>query len=226
MKSLKFSVIACFATCAAFASAQLEYYTNYLTHVNIGQPVTNIMIAEEHQSGGALTWPFQADGNGSSLLANPFPSPVPYQSAVLIGLVQDLVGDPPGQKHVVLFMNNQAASNVQNIAWGTIFLETNENQLIADIELATSGQDWEIIQPGVDAVSNFLEQAKSAQVGPGGTDGSIWFDLGSSFSVVAFSEGQLIGEGESYIEVVPEPASLAALGIGAVALIRRKRKMV
>ncbi len=226
MKSLKLSVLACLAVSACFASAQVQYYTNYLTNINLGQPVTNIMIAEQHESGGAITWAFQANGNGQTLITNPFPSDVLYQNAVLIGLVQDLVGDPPGQKHVVLFMNNQAASNVQNIAWGTIFLNTFEQDVIADLELATSGQDWEIIQPGLDGVSNFLEAAKSAQVGPNGTDGSIWFDIGSSFSVVAFSDGQIIGDGESYLETVPEPASLAALGIGAVALLRRKRKHV
>lgn len=225
MKFLIGSVFACLAMSAAFASAQ-EYYTNYLTNVQVGQPVTNIMMAEEYDGGGGMTWAFQANGSGQTLLTNPFAKPFPYQSAVLIGLVQDLVGDPPGQKHVVLFMNNQAASNVQNIAWGTIFLDTLEQQLIADIELATSGQDWPIIEPGLQGVSDFLQAAKSAQVGPNGTSGSIWFDIGSSFSVVAFSDGQIIGDGESYHEAVPEPASLAALGIGAIALLRRKRKNV
>lgn len=224
MNYIRVSILACLAVSASLANAQ-QYMSNYLTTVDLGRPVTNLLMVEDNAGGGgSVTWAFTAEGESTTLLSNPFPSDFPVTSSLLIGLVQDLDGDPSGQKHVVLFMNDDAASNVQHIAWGTIFTTTLEPQLIADIELATSGQDWEIIQPGLDGVWEFAQAAKSARVGPGGQEGSAWFDMEGGFSLVAFSDGQTIGSGTSYNSVVPEPASLAALGVGALALIRRKRR--
>lgn len=226
MNYIRVSILACLAVSASLASAQ-QYMSNYLTTVDLGRPVTNLLMVEDRDGGGGgITWAFTAEGESTSLLTNPFPNDNPVTSSLLIGLVQDLDGDPPGQKHVVLFMNDSAANNVQHIAWGTIFTTTLEPQLIADIELATSGQDWEIIMPGLQGVLDFAQAAKSARVGPNGLEASAWFDMGGGFSLVAFSEGQIIGSGTSYNTVVPEPASLAALGVGAAALLRRRRRSV
>jgi len=217
------SFLALAVVASATAGAQVQYFTNYSVHNDMGGPITNIMMAEEVDNGGSLTWAFQADGEGDSLLQNPFPGSVPVQRALLIGLVQDLPEDPEGQKHIVLMMDNNAAALANHIAWGTLFPTTLEDQLIADLELATSGQDWEIIQPGLDAVSNFLGGEAKNILGPGGSSNSAWFNMGGSFSVMAFSEGQQIGSGQSFVTAVPEPASLGALCIGAAAFLRRRK---
>lgn len=217
------SFLALVVAVSATAGAQTQYFTNYDVHLDLGSDVTNIMIAEETESGGSLTWAFTAFGNGDSLLQNPFPNSVPAQRAMLIGLTQDLPGDPEGQKHIVLMIDNNAAALSNHIAWGTLFPTTLEAQLIADLELATSGQDWEVIQPGLDSVFNFVGGEAKNILGPGGSSNSAWFNLGDSFSVMAFSDGQQIGSGQSFVTAVPEPASMGALAVGVLACLRRLR---
>ncbi|MBN9501526.1 MAG: hypothetical protein BGO01_04495 [Armatimonadetes bacterium 55-13] len=220
---IKLSIFGLLGALATVASAQVQYLTSYDVTLDFGSPVTNIMMGEKTEGGGSLTWAFEASGNGTTTLNNPFPSPEPKTSALLIGIVQDLPGDPEGQKHVVLMMDNNAASLVNHIAWGTVFPTTLEEQLISDLELATSGQDWEIIQPGLDGVSTFLDGEAMNILGPGGFTDSAWFDLNDSFTVMAFSDGQVIGSGQSHLAAVPEPTSCAAIGIGLIAMVRRRK---
>jgi hypothetical protein len=218
-------ILALLGACGTLASAT-QYFTSY--HVTLepefSSPVTNIMMFEEHNSGGSATWAFQAAGGATSVLNNPFPhNPVPVRS-FLMGITQDLPGDPEGQKHVVLFMDDFAASLTNHIAWGTIFRNTLESDLIAALELATSGQDWPIIQPGLNFIDAFNQGDARNILGPGGFTYSAYFQTGGTFSVMAFSDGTQIGQGFSAITAVPEPASLAALGLGAIAFLRKRRK--
>jgi hypothetical protein len=139
-----------------------------------------------------------------------------------MGIVQDFPGDASGQKHVVLFMSDDAANLSNNIAWGTLFQNTLEDALIADIELATSGQDWPIIQPGLDAVSAFTN-GDAMNLGSESVPVSAWFATGGTFSVATWSDGTIIGSGFSEITPVPEPATMSLLSIGVLSLIRRKK---
>lgn len=184
------------------------------------------MMYEETTTGSSLTWPFNAVSPGDTVLYNPFPKSDPTTGALLLGITHDLPGDAPGQKHAVLFMDDYAASLAEHIAWGTLFRNTLEEGLISDIELATSGQDWPIIQPGLDGVSNFVNgDAKTGILQPDGTPQSTLFAPTGSFTVMSFSDGTVLGHGvASEIQTTPEPASMAFLGFGALALIRRRKK--
>lgn len=220
MKRLAFLIPAlafAFAPASARATvAATQYFTSYNVTIDPGgSAVTNIMMYED----GGTTWAFQAYPDNENVLDNPFPRDNPVASSLLIGLTQDLPGDAPGQQHVVLMMDDTAAALAENIAWGTLFRSTLEDQLIAAIALATSGQDWEVIQPGLDAVAAFVNGDATTGILDGLAEPhSAWFATGGSFSVMAWSDGTRIGSGTSTITAVPEPATAALLLSGLCAL--------
>lgn len=219
---------------AVLATADRTIYTS---HYHINSPdfeVTNIIANESAPEWGGSSWAYYAGAGDTTNIDLSFGNlfnfiSTPPQTSILIGLAHDLPNDAPGQQHVVLMMDNTAASLAQNIAWGTLFRNTDEDQLIAAIQLYTSGQPFPVIQPGIDFTNQFLGgDAQTGILDNLAQSHSAWFNTGDSFSVVAWSSGQVIGTGTSDItsEVVPtpEPASMAMLGIGAVALIRRRFK--
>lgn len=222
----KLSALLVVLPAASFAS----YNTSYTVKrpLNDDFEITNLFLLERGPGGGSTTWAFQVDqGQPEVTLTNAFPTDNLPTESLLIGLAHDLPGDAPGQKHVVLMMDDTAAQLSNHIAWGTLFRNTDEDQLIADIELASSGQDWPIIQPGLDGIGAFTGgDAETGILGPGGVSRSAWFSFGGSFTVVAWSDGQILGSGESHATptAVPEPATCAVVGMGLVGLLKRRRR--
>lgn len=227
------------AVAAALPAFADQYQTSYTVTPAQGMPqITNLMLAEtpyaDPSQSTTVTWAFQTDAYpGVTTITNPFLSDTPMVSSLAIGLVQNLPNDAPGQEHIVLFMDPTAATRVQNIAWGTVFTTTLEDQLIQSVHDATSGLPYDdpILQAGLTAVFNFVDNAATnAQVGPGGTSGSAWFATGGAFSVVAWSDGQTIGTGISTVDTiaaVPEPQTYALMfgGLGIVGWMARRRRM-
>lgn len=197
------------------------------------------------ESGWGVSTSFYNNGNGArnsdtvtvSMDTGP-DSTEPYLTrslffGVIQGLPQDITDGNPDQKHLVLFVNNDAAAAMKDIAYGTIFGTDNqtyhitEESLIDAIETVhrddlTDEQKLDYYQTIYDFRDTVAHQAN---VGPNGTPGDIWFGPNQSFSIVMFSDGTTIGSGTSSYRAapVPEPASFAALGLGAVALLRRRR---
>ncbi len=226
--SLLASVSAILAMTGTSARA-VDYFVSYDVTLDPGIPgVTNIMIVQKTQNGGGLSWAYSANGGpGQTMttISEGFPKTEPITGNLLIGLTQGLQGFPPDQKHVVLMMSDASAALANNIAWGTLFPSTLEATLIDSIELATSGQPFEIIQPGLDYINDFIDGEGSSILGPGGSQTSTYFGLGDTFTVMAFSDGQQIGSGISYSTPVPEastiPAAISAVGV--LMAMRRRR---
>ena len=129
--------------------------------------------------------------------------------------VASLSGDP-SQQDLVLFTNDAFASSAVGVAFDTLFPDTDEATLISDLVNTDNPGDLFNFGSG-DALT--------------GTDGSIFFTPGDSFTAVAFSDGQIIGTGTSSFVTasVPEPAGWAVMlaglaglaGLGGVTRARR-----
>lgn len=179
---------------------------------------------------GSSTWTFGRESSPVNLTFttdwfDPFAAEPVVVESLFIGIATDMPSDPPGQKHIVFFMDSGAASNIDSIAWGTIFTNTLEAQLIDAFERATVDFDddeaWDFLEDFTNV------KAREAKVGAGGLPGSIWFGPNQGFSIVAFSDAKIIGEGTNEFTTefvpVPEPASMTALALGALALLRRRK---
>lgn len=228
---------------AARADEPLDIHLSYTVSTDGTLPdITRIVTFNSYANGGTGAWwaSMVPGGATTTLIDDPFlkSSANAPLDGLMLGLVQDLAGDPPGQKHMVLLMSSAAADLSANIAWGTLFANTNETELIANLELATSGQDFSIIEPGLNALYAFaLGDARTGVLGPGGVATDAWFSLGmvspgatttSSFKLVAFSSGQIIGEGIASLQTlspVPEPEGgvLLMVGLLVVSMAARRR---
>lgn len=151
-----------------------------------------------------------------------------------MGLTHDLPNDAQGQEHVVFFMDSEAAANVENIAWGTVFAGLppehtyTEETIIQAIHGFTEAPDQATFDAAAAIINDFKGYTiRHARVGAGGTEGSMVFGPGEDFTIMAFSDGSIGGSGTSTwgteLQTVPEPSALAVLGMGALALYRRRR---
>lgn len=213
--------------------------------VNLSAPlpaITNIITFNTYlNGGGGASWASEVPAEAlTHTLVDVFPkdSANPPVDALLMGLVRGLPGDAdPEQLHVVMLMSNPAAALASGQAFSTLFANTVEADLIAAIQLATSGLPIDDILPGLDFVDAFVNgDARSGIVDGEGNAVSAWIDLGlpapgttvtSDFSVLAFSSGQLLGTGVASVTAavtpVPEPGSVALALLGLALLLSRQR---
>jgi len=160
------------------------------------------------------------------------------RDALMLGLVQDLPGDAPGQEHLVLMLANAAAGAARQIAWGTLFRQTLEADLIAALHTDTSGLPFEQIQPEIDKLYTFAGgDARSGILGTTMQPIDAWFALPgvgpgqvatTGFTVMAFSDGQILGDGVATVSAVaevpePQPGAMLLAGLAALGWLARRR---
>jgi hypothetical protein len=167
-------------------------------------------------------------GRGGTYTAQPTQSPYSLDNVYypdghdrlfLMGTATNLPGDPEGQKHIVIFGLSSWVQGAQGIAWGTLFPTTLEASLIAALEDAATGFGS---QASYDFIDNFWNGAAESA--------GLKFAPGQNFGIIAFSDGQIIGEGTSSFTPqggVPEPENWALLiaGFGLVGATMRKRRL-
>jgi hypothetical protein len=221
-----------FAT-AAFGQQTIPTYS--ITN-ELSTPIYDISLwwrAPQQGYGPGSLWGssglgFEAAANSTTSLSD-LTKPVPPTGELLLGLVTDpSVGDEPGQTHAVVFMNSATASAVANIAFGTVFPNTNETQLISDIEAQTAANNGS----AVNDLFNFV--GGDADHIPSGTSptGSItsWITpnavaVPATGSIMEWSNGTQIGTfTATNAAVTPTPASFLCFGVGIVGFFFRKRK--
>jgi hypothetical protein len=197
--------VALSATSQAF---QRVYKFDLLT----SDEITNMMAFDTSPTSSSTTWSFSISGPGQVDWVNPFDTTGSLSKAAAIGLYgttrnsEDIVVDAEG---VVVTLNSEAAAAAENKTFEDYFGQS-EQQLVDAIILSTSGQDFTIIDPGLAIVGGFLNTNE---------DKFVDYNLAAG-RVMKFSEGTDIGS----FQAVPEPATMAALGLGVAALARRRRK--
>jgi len=237
----------------ALSAGPVFYQTTYTFDLTgISRPVTNLVAMETPESLSPIyAQRFGFNGPGTDVAAGgtvtslnmPFlnDTGTPFTSSVLMGIVQDLPNDAPGEKHIVLFISPATEALTTGVPWSAFFPSILEEDLIASLELATSGglgwgNDFATLAPGLSQVGAFLNSLRppGGLLGPGGVYTSPYFDLpppgspATNFVAVAFSDGQTIGSG-SVIQTqlgttdVPEPATTFTVAAGLLALLLRRR---
>jgi hypothetical protein len=165
----------------------------------------------------SLTYKFSTDP-GTSTINDPFPHQDPIARTFMFGITGS-IGDEIGGQHLVLFTNDAWAADAAGSAFATLFPNTTESDLIADILAADS-----------DAVHRLFTFGE----GDAATTphyGDIAFATGDDFTAIAFSTGQIIGGGTSLLtrappSGTPEPATWAMMiiGLAAVGACARRRR--
>jgi hypothetical protein len=203
------------ASCGIAAPA----YNPVYRVTSISYRVFNIASYQSDACGSGVANSYSIDPPGGDIV-NRFPQFRTIPITILLGIAQDLPNDPPGQQHLVLFTNTRFAQSAASVAFGTLFPNSNETALIGALNHvgAGTGQDADY-----DVIFGFGDG--DAQSGP---NGSATFALGDPFSVIAFSDAQLIGGGDSFAQLVPVTPTpttgagwLLVAGIGLIAAARR-----
>jgi hypothetical protein len=176
-------------------------------------PVVDLVLFQGNQGGYGITFGgcCQGAGVGTTTISDPFVHHAPINSNFILGVTSDLPHDAPGQQHLVVFTNNSFASSAQSIAFGTLFPHTNEDALITDI---TTNLDRAKVGDTVynQAVSDLYTFGNGdASAGP---NGPVGFTSNDTFTAVAFSNGQIIGSGQSFTAPAPPGAPGPEVGLG------------
>lgn len=199
------------ATLSVASQAEVMYRTIYGVDLNISDPITNIIAFDNRATGGGATWAFQTQGPGVQTFGNPFLSLEPTTESWLIGLTQD----SGGNDHLWMTGNNTIAGSF-GTDFNTFFTGYDEAVLIQAVKDFTSGLPFgnPTLEDGIAKVNAFKDANSSYLFNPTNT-------IGKS---VVFSNGVDAGTFAVTTQAVPEPASMAVLGLGVAALARRRRK--
>lgn len=222
-------------------SQPLDVHLSYTVNNQLAVPVTDVITFNRYAvcTGPGSWWPSSAAA-GASTITDPFAkssSNMPQQG-LMLGLATGLPGDAEGQMHVVMMVGNAAAQAAEGIAWGTTFLNTLEDRIVANLMLTMRTDRAQLVDGGAEALAWDAALTELYTFVTGDASG-MWFDLPpdpqpgttttSDFTVMAWSDGTIVGTGQATLTVdapapVPEPGTLALAGVGVLALLRRRTR--
>ncbi len=214
----------------ACGDTPLDITLRYDVTTRINQPIENIVSWNTYDCNAGGSGIYTVGGNGGSF-SDYFPKSSSNKplTGLMIGTTHDLVGDAEGQEHLVLMTNNAWASSVAGIAFGTLFPTILEEDVIAALHVYATSNVQSELEAAVAVFGGFVF----------GQLNSAFFNLGavipgttttSNFSVVAFSDGAIIGTGIANLTtafpdapVVPVPGVAMLLLAGFAGLsVQRK----
>lgn len=217
-----------------------DIHLSYQVNHSLGQSITDIITFNNYAvcQGTGSWWPSSVGGDGG-LVTDPFAkssSNRPTQ-ALMLGLTQNLPGDAEGQMHVVMMVDSAAAAAAQNIAWGTTFLSTLEEDVIADLVL-TMRTDRSTLADGSAEAIAWDQALTDLYTFATGDAAGMFFDMpgvvpgsttSSNFTVMAWSDGRIVGDGTAFLSTdlaatVPEPGSLALMLLPLALLAAQRRR--
>lgn len=206
-------------------SHALEYFGSFdITLADQYDGIENILLLERYASGSGTVTGFSI-GSGQSTITNPFP----YNSTDLPTsfLLFGLIPIDSTEFRVVLFMNDATSDFADGKEWATLFPTTDETILATAIFVATTSTVQSEIEAAFSTIFHFADNDANSIPGPNSTTLSAQFVPENTFKVVAFSTGEIIGNGISRLTPVPEPstyfmgaASMAV--VGAIRIFRRQ----
>lgn len=218
---------------SAHAVAQpQDIHLSYDVTTTIDQPITDVITYNTYVQNSGSWWPASVPAGGGTIV-DPFPKSSANEplSGLILGIVTNLPGDADGQQHLVLGEDSTAAQASVGIAWGTLFPNYTEEQIIADVAEVAGVQRTDANATQWDAAANELNTFTQTDAK------SNWFSLGavvpgsttlSNFSVIAFSNGQQIGTGVANLKtdapVVPEPSTLSLILAGCMGVAFATRR--
>lgn len=240
MLKLRASLMAAALCAAAISSAGTQYLMSYTFQLDSAYSTASFLgdfvITNQYPIGGGTGVTYGGDygvqsADSENVLQDPFPKDE-LPNGLLIGVVSDLPGDATGQKHIILGMDSTAAGLAANIAWGTLFPNTLEDQLIGSLEtIYDPNSSDDQINAAVGDVFTFIDgDATNGILDNQGQSHSAFFSSLSSdvtsqgFTMMSWSDGTQIGTGSVSAQAVPEPASIGALALGIAGLAFRRRK--
>lgn len=212
-------------------TAGSSFYINYDITLP-AYPVSDLVLFEEgapnpYPNGYGITFGGCCEyaGVGNTVITDPFLKTNPIISNFILGVATGLATDSdPTQQHLVVFSNDTFAAGAQGVSWDALFPNTDEDTLITD--LTTNLDEAAVGETAYNQAINDLFTFANGDA----TNAGIGFGSSDTFSVTAFSSGQLIGTGFSFTTPGPAPEpetwALVLLGIGLTgAAVRTRRRM-
>ena len=214
------------------AAVRAENVSYSLTLGATSPDMTDILIFETYPSqyAYASSYSFQAAGNATTVIVNPFNLRGLPAESFLMGIVNGLPSDGNSPvDHLVFFLNPSVATTIlnQNLSFESLFPGTSEADLLTTFETvvrtASGTPDWNAAYSSL--TSFFFNSVQSMTITTAdGTSTVDGFFAGATDSTpgeataIAFTDPQQIGTATSHIVglSVPEPSSLTLAGIGAL----------
>ena len=222
---------------ATFANADTTYYIpSYQITNDAPNPITDMMeFWTAPDQGIGIFWGnnpdggITADGNGTVTSTSDLPKPV-YPSGVLImGVYNDDEG-----AHLTLFMDPTTAADVTGVDFDTVFPNSNETQLIDDLEIVCTDPDSDDWGQPLNDIFNFAG-GDAMNIPDGDSTQSAWLtpfpdSLPTPGTIETWSGGAPIGTFTATIitqaqtQATPGPAAILPFAVSGIGLLRRRFK--